>query len=388
MNDRGGLCLVVTAAGYRRWIFRYSYGGKQCDLFLGSTGKVTLKKARTDRDKARAHLLDGIDPAGVMNASAKKKQQLVAAGIPTFGQFANQYVDELAPSLKNKKSRQPWDLTLKVYCKSIHDLRLNAMTVDDVAGVLRPIWTSKHQTAKKVRWRIEAVFASAVVKRYREKDQRGETIQCQNPAKLEYISQLPGFRKRTGSAEAKHLPAMLYQETPAFMQQLKTGEGNSARALELTILTACRTGDAIDAKWKEIDLDKAIWTISAERMKMGREHIIPLAPPVVELLRGLERMEGSPFVFPGITAKKHLSNMAMLKRLERMGRGDVTTHGFRTAFRTWASECTQVPREFAELALAHQVGSEVERAYNRTTLIERRRELMDSWALFCLGRTK
>jgi integrase len=123
-------------------------------------------------------------------------------------------------------------------------------------------------------------------------------------------------------------------------------------------------------------------------MKMGREHIIPLAAPVVELLRGLERMEASPFVFPGITAKKHLSNMAMLKRLERMGRGDETTHGFRTTFRTWASECTQVPREIAELALAHQVGSEVERACNRTTLIEKRRELMDSWAAFCLGETR
>ncbi len=385
LNDGGGLSLVVTAAGYRRWILRFTFGGKQRDLLLGSTSKITLKQARSAREKAHGYLSEGINPNGVMSARARKSQEVIAAGIPNFGNFSEQYVNELAPSLKNKKSRQPWDLTINTYCKSIKNFPINIITVDDVAGVLRPIWTAKFETAKKVRWRIEAIFAAAIVKGYREKDQRGEIIQRENPAKLEYISQLPGFKKPKGGNHTKHLPAMAYQDTPAFVSQLRQAEGFSARALELTIFTACRTGDAIGAVWSEIDFDKAIWTIPAIRMKMAREHMIPLVPHVVELLSCLDRTEASQFLFPGTLSKKHLSNMAMLKRLERMGHGDVTTHGFRTAFRTWASECTEHPREIAEMALAHQIGSDVERAYNRTTLIEKRRQLMGEWTAYCLS---
>jgi integrase len=383
LNDGDGLSLVVTTAGYRRWIYRYSFAGKQRDLFIGTSSKISLKKARSEREKAKEHLLDGINPSSIMNARAKKIIQTVAAGIPTFSHFAKQYIDELTTSLKNKKSRQPWDLAINVYCKKIGELRLNAIAVDDVASVLRPIWATKYQTAKKVRWRIEAIFAAAIVKGYREKNLLGEIIQRQNPAKLELIEQLPGFKKRNNETTTKHLAAMPYQQTPGFMRELSTATGASARALELAILTACRTANVIGARWDEFDLKKAIWTIPAERMKMGREHIVPLAPSVVALLSSVDRFGASPFVFFGTKASKHISNMAMLKRLQRMERGDVTTHGFRTAFRTWAAECTEFPSEIAEHALAHQVGSNVERAYNRTTLLEKRRKLMDAWATFC-----
>jgi integrase len=358
LNDGDGLSLVVTTAGYRRWIYRYSFAGKQCDLFVGSSSKVSLKKARSERDKAKDHLLDGINPSSMMNAKAKKMAQTVAAGIPTFSHFAKQYIDELTTSLKNKKSRQPWDLAINVYCKRIGELRLNATTVDDVASVLRPIWITKYQTAKKVRWRIEAIFAAAIVRGYREKNLLGEIIQRQNPAKLEFIEQLPGFKKRNNETATKHLAAMPYQETPEFMRELSAATGASARALELAILTACRTANVIGARWDEFDLKNAIWTIPASRMKMGREHVVPLAPSVVALLLSVDKFESSPFVFSGTTSSKHMSNMAMLKRLQRMGRGDVTTHGFRTAFRTWAAECTEFPSEIAEHALAHQVAQQ------------------------------
>ena len=383
LNDGAGLSLVVTRLGYRRWVFRYSFAGKQCDLFLGSTQKITLKRAREIRDEAKAHLAAGTNPSSVMNAQTRRAQESVVAGVPTFGQAADQYIANLAPTLKNKKSRQPWELAMQVYCSPLRALRLNAITTGDVAKVLRPIWQSKHETARKVRWRIEAVFAEAIVDGHRQKDPRGETIQIQNPAQWDNnLASVAGFKRKSDNSNVRHLPAMPYCDVPSFMSKLQMAEGMSARALELVILSVCRTGEAIGARWSEIDFESSLWVIPETRMKAHREHSVPLSKQAVAILKSQARIEASLFVFPGLDPKKHLSNMALLMQLRRMGLQDVTTHGFRTSFRTWASECTLYPREIAELSLAHQVGTEVERAYNRTTMLDKRRALRDAWASF------
>jgi integrase len=383
LNDGAGLSLSVTANGYRRWIFRYSYGGSQRDLFLGSASKLALKQARSLRDKAKGLLADGFDPSEILTARARKKQEAIAAGVPTFGDFVDGHLTDLSPTFKNDKARQPWELALRVYARPLHAQRINAITATDVAKVLRPIWHSKLETARRLRWRLESVFAAAIVAGYRDKDGRGELIQQRNPAAWkDNLEQLPGFKGRPHERTAKHHSSMPYQEVPAFLSQLRAMEGLSPRALELAILTACRTGETIGARWDEIDLAARTWAIPASRMKGHRAHVVPLSKSAARLLKELPRMEASPFVFPGLTAGKHLSNMVLLMLLRRM-KCSYTAHGFRSSFRTWASECTQFPREIAELALAHQVGSDVERAYNRTTLLEKRRALADAWAAYC-----
>lgn len=383
LNDGAGLSLSVTANGYRRWIYRYSFGGSQRDLFLGSATKLALKQARALRDKARSQLVDGLDPAESMSARARKKQEAIAAGIPSFGDFIEDHLTDLEPTFKNAKARKPWELALKVYAKPLHGQRMNAITTTEVAKVLRPIWHSKKETARRLRWRLESVFASAIVAGYRDKDARGQIIQQRNPAAWkDNLEQLPGFKGKPQEEATRHHASMPYQDVPAFLGQLRGMEGLSAKALELAILTASRTGEVIGARWDEIDLEARTWTLPASRMKARRSHVVPLTKPALRLLKELPRMEASAFVFPGVTAKKHMSNMALLMLLRRM-EIEFTAHGFRSSFRTWASECTQFPREIAEMALAHQVGSDVERAYNRTTLLEKRRALADAWAAYC-----
>jgi integrase len=383
LNDGAGLSLSVTANGYRRWMFRYSYGGVQRDLFLGSAAKLVLKQARNMRDKARSILADGLDPAESLSATARKKQEAVAAGIPTFGEFAAEHLRDLSPTFSNNKARQPWELALKVYAAPLHSQRINTITTTDLANLLRPFWHSKRETARRLRWRLEAVFASAIVAGYRDKDGRGQLIQQRNPAAWkDNLEQLPGFKNTVQRAEVKHHAAMPYQHVPGFLGRLRGMDGQSARALELAILTACRTGEIIGARWEEIDLEQSLWTIPAARMKARRNHIVPLSRPALRLLKNLPRLNASPFVFPGPTEQKHMSNMALLMLLRRMD-CKFTAHGFRSSFRTWASECTQFPKEIAEMALAHQVGSEAERAYNRTTLVEKRRALAETWSNYC-----
>ena len=381
LNDGAGLSLVVTRDGFRRWIYRFTFGGKQRDLFLGST--LTLKAARVQRDKAKAVLASGYNPADTLSAKARKMQQAVAAGVPTFGTFADTYLTDLSPTLKDAKARQPWELALKVYAKPLHDQRLNTITSTDVAAVLRPIWQTKKETARRLRWRLEAVFSAAAVAGYREKDATGQVITVRNPAAWKgNLDQLPGFKAKAGATAETHHAAMDYRAVPAFMAQLRGMEGLAAKALELAILTAARTGEAIGCRWNELDLEAGLWTIPAARMKAGRAHEVPLSKPALDLLKAMPHYEASPYVFPGTNSTKHLSNMALLMLLRRAGL-KVTAHGFRSSFRTWAAECTTFPREIAEMALAHRVGTDVERAYNRTTLIERRRALADAWAAYC-----
>jgi integrase len=247
------------------------------------------------------------------------------------------------------------------------------MTVADIgpADVLRciePIWKAKRETASRVRQRIERIFDYATTRAYRAGD---------NPA-AHVTESLP----RNGR-NVEHLAALPYAELPAFMAELRKRQGIAARALELTILTAARTGETIGALWDEIDLKAKTWVVPADRMKARQEHTVPLSDRVVDILKHLPREGNNQHVFVGPKAGEGLSNMAMTAVLRRMGRGDITVHGFRSTFRTWASEQTAFPHEVCEKALAHTIPNAVERAYNRGALLAKRKQLMDAWSKYC-----
>jgi integrase len=235
--------------------------------------------------------------------------------------------------------------------------------------ILEPIWSAKPETARRVRCRIENVLDAAKVRQLRSAD---------NPARLKGNLELLLSKQRKGPK--RHHPAMPFTEVPAFFRDLRAREGLSARALELTVLTAARTSEVLQARWNEFDLENAVWTVPSARMKAGKEHRVPLSEAAVELLHGLDK--GTDYVFPGLKRGKPLCNMAMQTCLKRMKLGHFTVHGFRSSFRDWCGEITDFPREVAEQALAHTIGNEVERAYRRSDALEKRRELMQLWSQF------
>ena len=386
LYDGGGLELEITPQGYARWCFRYSFGGKQRRLMLGSgtatnSKRLTLLDARQARDEAANNLKLGIDPKHLNSASAKREAEKSKTAIPKFGEFASEFIEALKLP---KKAKQPWELSLLVYAKPLHSKSINDVTVTHLGDVLAPLWTSTPETARRTRSRIEAVFRSAIGKSFRNVDTLGRAIHIQNPAMWKgVLDSEPRLQTRSKRSikKVQHHAAMPYQDVAAFMELLSPLEGHSAKALQFVILTAARTGEAIGCKWSELDLEAELWTVPSERMKAGETHIVPLSKPAVALLKAIPRLASSPYVFQGAKPNKPLSNMALLMQLRRL-KVEFTAHGFRSSFRTWAAECTQFPREIAEMALAHKVGNEVERAYSRTTLIEKRRALMDAWASY------
>lgn len=242
-----------------------------------------------------------------------------------------------------------------------------------VMKVLEPIWNTKTETASRVRGRMENVLDWATVRGYRTGD---------NPARWRgHLDHL--FPERGRVARVEHHAALAYTEIAGFMVDLRKQSGLAAGALEFAVLTAARTSEVLAATWDESDLDAAVWTIRATRMKARKEHRVPLSLPAVAILRKLHDARHSTFVFPGGKHGKSLSNMAMTAVLRRMKPGDLTVHGFRSTFRDWAAERTRFPREVAEQALAHTLPDKVEAAYLRSDLFDRRRRLMDDWAAFC-----
>lgn len=386
LYDGAGLELEISPKGYARWCFRYSFGGKQRRLMLGSgtatnSKRLTLLDARQARDEAANNLKSGIDPKHINSASAKREAEKYKAAIPKFGEFAFEFVEALKLP---KKAKQPWELSLLVYAKPLHSKSINDVTVTHVGDVLAPLWTSTPETARRTRSRIEAVFRSAVGKSFRNTDTLGRSIHIQNPAIWKgVLDSEPRLQTRSkrNIKKVQHHAAMPFQNVAGFMTLLSPLEGHSAKALQFVILTAARTGEAIGCKWSEFDLESELWTVPGDRMKAGETHIVPLSKPALALLKAIPRLASSPYVFHGAKPNQPLSNMALLMQLRRM-KVEFTAHGFRSSFRTWAAECTQFPREIAEMALAHKVGNEVERAYSRTTLIEKRRALMNAWASY------
>jgi len=367
-----GLYLKVSGKAKGSWFYRFMLDGKRRRMGLGSFETTTLAQAGALRDDAAKLVSEGIDPLERRKAS---KQENTAAAV-TFDSVAADYIAAHRPGWKNAKHAQQWENTLKTYASPvIGKLAPGDVTTAHVLEVLKPIWTEKTETASRVRNRIELVLDAAKARGLRE----GE-----NPARWRgHLDKLLPRREKVQAV--KHHTALPYPQLPAFMALL-TGDDMTTKAMQMTILTACRTSEVLGATWDEIDLQARIWTIPANRMKARKEHRVPLADAVLALLDSLPRIEGNPYLFPGMKAGRPLSNMAMLMGLRRMGRDDLTMHGFRSTFRDWAGECTPHPRDVCEQALAHSLGNDVEAAYRRGDLLEKRRALMNDWAAYCTSR--
>jgi len=374
--DGGGLYLQVTEGG-ASWIYRYMLAGRAREMGLGPLALFGLSEARAKALDARRLRHEGIDPIEARRA-IRDQARLDAAKAVTFKQCAERYIAAHRAGWRNGKHAAQWEATLATYAEPIIGaLPVQAIDTALVLKCLEPMWTTKPETAGRLRGRIENVLDWAKVRGYRA----GE-----NPARWRgHLDKLLAARGKVRKVE--HHAALPYAELPGFLVALRQQEGIAARALEFAILTAARTGETIGARWSEFDLLDKTWTVPDERMKAGKPHRVPLSARVLAILEGMQPHrhagEADGYVFPGGNIGKPLSNMAFLMLLRRMGRGDLTAHGFRSSFRDWAAERTHFPSEVAEMALAHVVGSKVEAAYRRGDMFEKRRRLMDAWAEFC-----
>lgn len=368
-----GLHLLVSA-GYRSWILRIQVGEQRKDIGLGSYPTISLLEARDRARKIHDDLRSGLIPV-----SPRKQQRNVliaaAATEKTFEWCAEEYFKAKSSEWRNAKHRQQWENSLKTYAMPyLGHLAVSLIDLPHVLACLEPIWANKNATASRLRGRIETVLDWAAVRKYRS----GE-----NPARwkghLDKILPAPSKIQKV-----EHHPAILIEDMPAFMLDLRTQAGIGARALELLILTATRSGEVRGATWSEIDLDKAIWTIPAERMKAGSVHRIPLSAEAIKLLKELPRLAGTELLFPGSKGQE-LFDTAMTYVMRRM-KVTAVPHGFRSTFRDWAGEKTNYPRELAEQALAHTLENKVEAAYRRGDALEKRRQMMQEWALFIFGQ--
>jgi integrase len=356
---------------------RYMLDRKPRWMGLGPLSLYGLAEARTRALDARRKRHDGIDPIEARRAE-RTRQRLDAAKAITFKQCAESYITSHRAGWRNEKHRYQWSQTLEQFVyPEIGSLPVQAVDTTLVLKVLEPIWTTKPETASRVRQRIENILDSAKARGYRD----GE-----NPARWRgHFDKILPARSRV--REVEHLAALPYPDLPAFLTDLRTREATAARALEFLILTAARTGEAIGARWSEIDLRDKTWTVPAARMKAHREHRVPLSPRALAILDEMQAAHHGDnpdaFVFTGPKPGKPLSNMAFLMLLRRMGLDNLTVHGFRATFKTWASERTSFQNEITEAALAHIIGDKVEQAYRRTDLFEKRRRLMQQWATFC-----
>jgi integrase len=364
--DGNGLYLKVDPSGAKRWELRTVVHGKRCDIGLGGLRTVTLAQAREQARKYRAMARNDEDPL-----AEKRRARKV---VPTFRVAAETVHKEHAKAWKNAKHGDQWINTLKAYAyPAFGDRRVDQIDTPEILKALSPIWLTKQETARRVRQRIGTVLDWAKAAGFRSGN---------NP--VEEISKaLPRQSERKG-----HHAAMPYAEVPAFVRELRHDDAATIPdlAFEFLILTAARTGEVLGATWEEIDLEQAAWTIPASRMKAGREHRVPLAPRCLDLLQRAKLLAaGSAFIFPGRSNDKPMSNMVWLMTMRRL-KSPYTVHGFRSAFRDWASERTNFAREICEAALAHIVKDKTEAAYRRGDLFEKRRELMATWATFVEGR--
>lgn len=372
--DGNGLYLQVSEAGTKSWIFRYTLNGKSREMGLGAFPLISLAEARGEATDKRKLLRDHIDPIEA-RAAQRAQKRVQAAKSVLFAECAERYIAAHRSGWRNPKHAAQWTATIETYANPA----LGPMPVQDVATghilrVLEPIWSTKPETASRLRGRIERILDWAKGREYRSGD---------NPARwrghLENQLAKPGKVRRVESHAA--LP---YSKIAAFMVDLRAQEGTAARALEFTILDAARTGEAIGAKPGEFNLEERIWTIPGARMKAGREHRVPLSARAVAIVKAeLAAHPGGEYVFPGRFDGTALSNMAMLELLKRMGHDDITVHGFRSTFRDWAAEQTSYPHDMCEMALAHVQDDKTVAAYLRTDMMEKRRRLMNDWAKYC-----
>jgi integrase len=396
--DGRGLMLVVKSAAAASWVVRYSFAGKRRDMGLGPArgpAAVTLAEARAMAADIHRSLRAGADPIAKRAAEAEEATRLAAVAAQvavTFTEAADRYIEAHGAAWRNAKHRDQWANTLRDYAAPhFGTLAVAEVETRHVEAALRPIWQTKPETATRLRGRIEAVLGFAAVQGWRS----GE-----NPARWRgHLDKL--FPRREAVRAVVHHAALAWADAPAFLIALRARDGAAARALEFAILTAARSGEVLGMRWREIDLDAAVWTVPAARMKARREHRVPLSAAALDLVRGMfpwRPADGiDAFVFPGGKAGRPLSGMAMEMLIRRMNPDPdkapptwrdpssgaaATPHGFRSTFRDWAGEATAHPREVIEHALAHRIADKAEAAYARGDLFAKRRRLMDDWAAF------
>ena len=373
-SDGGGLYLRINTAGSRTWLFMATVDAKRAEISLGPVSALTLASARRISAEMREAVALGVDPR---SALTREQDPPAAIAAPTFGEFAEIYISSVEAGWRSPVHRQQWRNSLRDHAASIRDTPIDAVDTDAVLDVLRPIWLSKAETAKRVRGRIEKILDAAKARNLRPRD-------SMNPAA--WRGHLALLLPTQSKLQRGHHAALAWKDAPSFMAALRSRKAIAARCLEVTILTAARSGEALGAMWSEIDPDALTWTVPAKRMKAGAEHVVPLSTAAADLVRNLmpTDLTADAPIFAINGARR--SNMAMAMLLRRMGYGHVTTHGFRSTFRDWAGDATDFPREIIEHTLAHAIQNKAERAYRRGTALERRRELMEAWARFLSGR--
>jgi integrase len=390
-SDGDGLLLVVSKSGRKKWVLRYQVGGVRRDKGLGSYPDIGLKVARLKAAEDRSLIARGIDPI-----DARRLAQKASRPVPTFGDMARLVVADAQRQSVNAKCHYQWERHLgPSYCGPLIDRPVNEITTVDVAVVLRPIWRSKPGVARKLHPAIRRVFERA---RIILRDEHGLAMP-DNPARWDDLKAM-GFEPPAKLSKGRH-SSLPYARMPEFMTELRSRGAIAARALEFLVLTNVRTDAVLKASWRDFDLEIAVWTVPLASLK-DRKHRsegfrVPLPARSVEIVREMEQARSSAYVFPGQVRGAPLSNMAFLTLLKRMNAGDakwidpargrpITAHGFRATFRTWAEEVATFPHTVVEQAMGHQVGNQVERAYRRTDVLDKRRELMDAWAAYCEPR--
>lgn len=374
-NDGAGLSLKVTKYGSKSWVFRYMLAGKAHWMGLGSYPDVSLAEAREKASELRKLTRQSIDPL----LEKRKQVSVIRAAISkaiTFDDASAKYIEAHKASWKNEKHADQWTNTLKTYASPI--IGSVDVSLIDTGHIMRILekdnfWNEKTETASRVRGRIESVLDWATVRKYRT----GE-----NPARWKgHLDKLLPARSKVKKTE--HHAALPWLQMGAFMVKLREQEGTAAKAVELAILTACRSGEVRGAVWEEFDLEAGIWIVPPERMKAGKEHRIPLPEKAIQLLKKQKELFPTGYAFPGMKEGKPLSDMSLTAVLRRMEQNEITVHGFRSSFRDWAAESTAYPNEMVEMALAHTIGNKVEAAYRRGDLFEKRRRMMQDWSNFC-----
>ena len=388
-----GLYLQLTPKGGRSWLLRTTVGTRRREIGLGGYPDVTLAQARERAREAKEQVREGVDP---VEARKAVRAALVAAqrrGL-LFSEAVEHYLSAKLDAFSNDKHRAQWRSTLETYAvPELGKMMVQDITVQDVLRVLEPIWQTKTETASRVRGRIESVLSWATVAGYRRGD---------NPARWagNLKELLPAPAKLKGSANQ---PALQIDDAPQWLADLRKRDGMGNRALEFAALTAARSQEVRGARWDEIDLEAALWIVPAARMKMDREHRVPLSADAVAMLRALPRFKDNPLVFPAPRGGEFsdMSMSAAMKRLhaakladdgvgyvDRVSKRPAVPHGLRSTFRDWVAERTHFPGDMAEVALAHKVGNAVEAAYRRGDMVEKRRALMDAWADYLAGRAR
>lgn len=371
--DGGGLWLVVDETSARRWVFIYRNKGKQREMGLGPYPIVSLSKARELAKSALLQLrVDRLDPIDTRRKLAAKESTT-----PTFGEFADAELPDILIPYKNEKHKHQWKQTLSNdYCLKIRQVRIDEVSRQDVLDTLLPIWNEKHETAARLRGRIETILARASAKGLRNSE---------NPATL--TKELKQVLRLKDPRTIKHHPALPYPEIPQFYQLLVERDSVSALALRFLILTATRVNEVINATWDEINLTNQVWTIPASRMKAKVEHQVPLSPEAIRVLekaKSLSQLSVEKSYIFHLGKNKPISNMAFSQLYKRMKVSGFSSHGFRSGLRDWVGEKRpDISPEIAEMALAHKVGTSVQQAYRRLRALEPRRDLMNDWATFC-----